>query len=74
VLEYERPVAKQFGLPVVMRLPVSVRQLGFWESAALGFPFSAVVAQPQSASPATIAAIMRILGTIQDLLRVQFDR
>jgi hypothetical protein len=68
VLEYERPTAMQFGLAVIIRLPVSVRQLGFWESAAawagFGFAFSAVVAQPQSASPATTAAIIRMLSTI----------
>jgi hypothetical protein len=70
-LVYERPVPRHCAGPADIRLPVSVKQDGSLAIAAVaGFalPFSAVVAQPNKVTPATIKPAIRMYVAISDLL------
>ena len=65
-LEYERPVPRHRLGPAAIRLPVSVRQDGSLAIVVAGFdlPFSAVVAQPNKVTPATIKPAIRMYAAI----------
>ena len=64
--EYERPVPRHLVGPADIRLPVSVKQDGSLVIAVAGFdlPFSAVVAQPNKVTPATIKPAIRMYAAI----------
>jgi hypothetical protein len=65
-----RPIPRHWVGPADIRLPVSVKQVGSLAIAVAGFdlPFSAVVAQPNKVTPATIKPAIRMCAAIKDLL------
>jgi hypothetical protein len=69
-LEYERPNPRHLAGAGSIRLPVSVKHVGSFAIAVAGFalPFSAVVAQPNKVTLATIRPAIRMCAAIKGLL------